>query len=51
MDFGDVGRRMIEKITGIRIRYDLGDGHVAWVGDDQEELRDRLPRWYGAAVG
>ncbi|MFF4269606.1 rifampin monooxygenase [Streptomyces sp. NPDC001536] len=27
------------------------DGHVAWVGDDQKELLDRLPRWFGAATG
>ncbi|WP_030265676.1 rifampin monooxygenase [Streptomyces violens] len=27
------------------------DGHVAWVGDDQQELLDRLPKWFGAAVG
>ncbi|GAA4582182.1 rifampin monooxygenase [Planotetraspora phitsanulokensis] len=27
------------------------DGHVAWVGDDQRDLLDRLPRWFGAAVG
>jgi rifampicin monooxygenase len=26
------------------------DGHVAWVGDDQQELLDRLPRWFGAAA-
>ncbi len=26
------------------------DGHVAWVGDDQQELIDRLPKWFGAAV-
>ncbi|NNN34169.1 rifampin monooxygenase [Streptomyces sp. S3(2020)] len=26
------------------------DGHVAWVGEDQEELLDRLPRWFGAAT-
>lgn len=26
------------------------DGHVAWVGDDQRELLDRLPRWFGAAA-
>jgi hypothetical protein len=25
------------------------DGYVAWVGDDQRELLDRLPRWFGAA--
>jgi hypothetical protein len=24
------------------------DGHVAWVGEDQRELLDRLPRWFGA---
>ncbi|WP_367573349.1 rifampin monooxygenase [Streptomyces griseoaurantiacus] len=24
------------------------DGHVAWAGDDQGELLDRLPRWFGA---
>ena len=27
------------------------DGHVAWVGDDQEDLLDRLPRWFGAGSG
>ncbi|WP_327167815.1 rifampin monooxygenase [Streptomyces subrutilus] len=26
------------------------DGHVAWVGDDQRDLRARLPRWFGAAT-
>lgn len=26
------------------------DGHVAWVGDDQADLVDRLPTWFGAAV-
>ena len=25
------------------------DGHVAWVGDDQEDLLDHLPTWFGAA--
>jgi 2-polyprenyl-6-methoxyphenol hydroxylase-like FAD-dependent oxidoreductase len=25
------------------------DGHVVWVGDDQQDLIDRLPRWFGAA--
>ncbi|MFE0043930.1 rifampin monooxygenase [Streptomyces albireticuli] len=24
------------------------DGHVAWAGDDQAELLDMLPRWFGA---
>ncbi|NUT53358.1 MAG: rifampin monooxygenase [Saccharothrix sp.] len=27
------------------------DGHVAWVGEDQEDLRDHLPTWFGAAAG
>ncbi|NMH77286.1 rifampin monooxygenase [Pseudonocardia xinjiangensis] len=27
------------------------DGHVAWVGDDQQDLLSRLPRWFGAAAG
>jgi 2-polyprenyl-6-methoxyphenol hydroxylase-like FAD-dependent oxidoreductase len=27
------------------------DGHVAWVGEDQQDLVDRLPRWFGAATG
>jgi 2-polyprenyl-6-methoxyphenol hydroxylase-like FAD-dependent oxidoreductase len=26
------------------------DGHVAWVGEDQQELLDRLPTWFGAAA-
>ncbi len=25
------------------------DGHVAWVGDDQEDLLGHLPTWFGAA--
>ncbi|WP_043669082.1 rifampin monooxygenase [Streptomyces xylophagus] len=25
------------------------DGHVAWVGDDQEDLLSRLPKWFGIA--
>jgi hypothetical protein len=117
MDFEDVNRYLIEKITAISVRYDFGDGpdllgqrlrdialthgrlyermhrgrgllldqtgrlsvtgwadrvdhvaeasdeldvpavllrpdgHMAWVGDDQQELLDQLPRWFGAAVG
>ncbi|MCX4472356.1 rifampin monooxygenase [Micromonospora sp. NBC_01655] len=27
------------------------DGHVAWVGEDQQDLLNQLPRWFGAAVG
>ncbi|MBF6350313.1 rifampin monooxygenase [Nocardia flavorosea] len=26
------------------------DGHVAWAGDEQQELLDRIPRWFGAAA-
>jgi 2-polyprenyl-6-methoxyphenol hydroxylase-like FAD-dependent oxidoreductase len=26
------------------------DGHVAWVGDDQESLLSHLPRWFGPAT-
>ena len=26
------------------------DGHVAWVGDDQQDLLGQLPRWFGAPV-
>jgi 2-polyprenyl-6-methoxyphenol hydroxylase-like FAD-dependent oxidoreductase len=26
------------------------DGHVAWVGDDQQDLLRRLPQWFGAAI-
>ncbi|MER6448099.1 rifampin monooxygenase [Streptomyces venezuelae] len=26
------------------------DGHVAWAGDDQQDLTDRLPLWFGAAT-
>jgi rifampicin monooxygenase len=25
------------------------DGHVAWVGDDQQDLLNHLPRWFGVA--
>ncbi|TQC42155.1 rifampin monooxygenase [Rhodococcus sp. WS4] len=27
------------------------DGHVAWVGEDQQDLLGQLPKWFGAAVG
>jgi rifampicin monooxygenase len=26
------------------------DGHVAWVGEDQQDLLGQLARWFGAAV-
>ena len=117
MDFEDVNRHLIEKITAIGIRYDFGeghellgrrlrdvtlkkqgrlyelmhggrgllldqtgrlsvagwadrvdhvvdvseeldvpavllrpDGHVAWVGDSQEDLLSQLPKWFGASL-
>jgi rifampicin monooxygenase len=116
MDFEDVNRYLIEKITAIGVRYDFGgghellgrrmrdvglkqghlyglmhggrgllldqtgrlsvagwadrvdhvadvseeldvpavllrpDGHVAWAGEDQQDLLSRLPRWFGAAA-
>ncbi|MEW2357648.1 rifampin monooxygenase [Spirillospora sp. NPDC029432] len=27
------------------------DGHVAWTGEDQQDLRAHLPTWFGAAAG
>ncbi|GAA5021458.1 rifampin monooxygenase [Streptomyces siamensis] len=117
MDFDEVNRHLIEKITAIGIRYDFGegpdlvgrrlrdidvkhgrlygllhrgrgllldrterltvggwsdrvdyladptaaldvpclllrpDGHVAWIGDDQQDLDDHLSRWFGEPVG
>jgi 2-polyprenyl-6-methoxyphenol hydroxylase-like FAD-dependent oxidoreductase len=26
------------------------DGHVAWVGEDQQDLLNQLPTWFGAAI-
>ncbi|HEV7648567.1 MAG TPA: FAD-dependent oxidoreductase, partial [Actinophytocola sp.] len=26
------------------------DGHVAWIGDDQQDLDDHLSRWFGKPV-
>ncbi|WP_328498598.1 rifampin monooxygenase [Streptomyces sp. NBC_00414] len=27
------------------------DGHVAWAGEDQRDLLDHLPKWFGASAG
>ncbi|MEV6670064.1 rifampin monooxygenase [Streptomyces sp. NPDC051162] len=27
------------------------DGHVAWAGEDQQDLLGQLPRWFGTAAG
>jgi 2-polyprenyl-6-methoxyphenol hydroxylase-like FAD-dependent oxidoreductase len=117
MDFNEVNRYLIEKITAIDIRYDLGegpdllgrrvrdidlkqghlydllhrgrgllldrtehltvggwsdrvdyladptaaldvpcallrpDGHIAWIGDDQQDLDAHLSRWFGQPAG
>ncbi|MCP2168239.1 rifampin monooxygenase [Goodfellowiella coeruleoviolacea] len=117
MDFDEVRRHLIEKVTAIGVRYDFGeghdllgrrlrdvrltrgrlyeltrggrgllldqtgrlsvagwadrvdhvvdtspeldvpavllrpDGHVAWVGADQQDLRTQLPRWFGRPGG
>ncbi|MGI5170528.1 rifampin monooxygenase [Spirillospora sp. CA-253888] len=117
MDFDEVNRRLIEKITAIGVRYDFGDGpdllgrrlhdidvrqgrlydllhhgrgllldrtgrltaggwsdrvdhltdptaaldvpcvllrpdgHVAWTGDDQQDLDGHLSRWFGRPTG
>ncbi|MFG3160755.1 rifampin monooxygenase [Streptomyces sp. NPDC048232] len=42
----DVGARL--EVPAMLLRP---DGHVAWAGDDQQDLFDRLPRWFGAATG
>jgi hypothetical protein len=38
------------RFAGIGVRYDFGDGHVAWAGDDQQDLLNHLPTWFGAAA-
>jgi 2-polyprenyl-6-methoxyphenol hydroxylase-like FAD-dependent oxidoreductase len=117
MDFDEVNRYLIEKVTAIGVRYDFGDGHellgrrmrdvrlkrgrlyelmhggrgllldqtgrlsvagwadrvdhvvdvseeldvpaallrpdghVAWIGEDQQNLLSQLPQWFGPSVG
>ena len=33
--------------TGCSVRPAAPDGHVAWIGDDQQDLDDHLSRWFG----
>ncbi|MFF1401580.1 rifampin monooxygenase [Streptomyces sp. NPDC058294] len=42
----DVGEEL--DVPGVLLRP---DGHVAWAGEDQQDLLGRLPRWFGAPVG
>ena len=43
----------VDHVAGVSDELDVPavllrpDGHVAWVGDDQQGLLDQLPRWFG----
>jgi rifampicin monooxygenase len=47
----------VDHVTDVSEELDVAaallrpDGHVAWAGDDQQDLLGHLPRWFGAAVG
>ncbi|MEV5445106.1 rifampin monooxygenase [Streptomyces sp. NPDC052644] len=41
----DTGARL--EVPAVLLRP---DGHVVWVGEEQEDLLERLPRWFGAPV-
>ncbi|WP_344439913.1 rifampin monooxygenase [Kitasatospora nipponensis] len=45
VDLGDHGDEL--DVPAVLLRP---DGHVAWVGEDQQDLLTRLPRWFGAAT-
>jgi hypothetical protein len=47
----------VDHVVGVSEELDVPavllrpDGHVAWVGEDQTDLLDQLPTWFGAATG
>lgn len=46
MDFEDVGRFLAEKVTGIGVRYDFGEGHEP-IGKSLRDIRLSRGRLYG----
>ncbi|MGW4228450.1 rifampin monooxygenase [Streptomyces sp. NPDC004980] len=44
----DVSEDVDEDVPAVLLRP---DGHVAWVGENQQDLLERLPQWFGTATG
>lgn len=44
------GRRMRDLELDVPVVPLRPDGHVAWAGEDQQDLRGQLPQWFGAAA-